>query len=432
MSLQRRLFSSTSLARQAPAAVPAGRYKRTKNASLGPVNVQRGDEATTFWKEKPGRKELGHLLARDVVKGQEGRLYLLEQADFSRLTSVVGIQKRMEYDFSFTSSPATVILHNTLQLLSLLPSNPPTPSPAYLIQGPAGIGKSYALLQASLKSLQTGWIVLYLPECFKTINSTSSYVYSPSKSIYLQPSLCQTLLRQLYGANQKALHEIPLDPKAAVVEGEKKETLGSLLKEQLRERAVMEDMSSALLEEEQEDPKALQPGEVLHRTMEVLSSQTQFPVLLALDGVNAIYKASKYVDPEDKPIDSWGLEVPRLLLDYLSGTRSFKRGVVLSSTSAHPTEFLSPIFPSSSTSSSPPTLRFRNITQKYYYELAKNLIPVVLKERLGESEARGVFEMWEALRGVRGATDELFLEKLMESDGNVKMFDRSLRDSLGL
>lgn len=46
-------------------------------------------------------------------------------------------------------------------------------------------------------------------------------------------------------------------------------------------------------------------------------------MLLAIDEFEALYSDSKYKTPAFHTIKAWHLSMPRLLLDYVSGKKSF-------------------------------------------------------------------------------------------------------------
>ncbi len=59
----------------------------------------------------------------------------------------------------------------------------------------------------------------------------------------------------------------------------------------------------------------------------------RFPVLVAVDELQAIYRRSEYRDPHFIKIQSYHLAFPRILLEFASGMRSFERGAFLGSLS---------------------------------------------------------------------------------------------------
>ena len=51
----------------------------------------------------------------------------------------------------------------------------------------------------------------------------------------------------------------------------------------------------------------------------------RYPFLLAVDDFQALFSKSAYKSPHFETIKSWHLSMPRLLLDYFSGKRTFVR-----------------------------------------------------------------------------------------------------------
>jgi len=49
----------------------------------------------------------------------------------------------------------------------------------------------------------------------------------------------------------------------------------------------------------------------------------RYPVLLAVDQLQALYGKTSYRDQHFVPIHSYHLSMPRLILEYASGVRSF-------------------------------------------------------------------------------------------------------------
>ena len=55
---------------------------------------------------------------------------------------------------------------------------------------------------------------------------------------------------------------------------------------------------------------------------------SSYPVLVAVDDFQALFCRTAYRDPHYKPIASYHLQVPRLLLEITSGRRSFVNKVL--------------------------------------------------------------------------------------------------------
>jgi len=66
-------------------------------------------------------------------------------------------------------------------------------------------------------------------------------------------------------------------------------------------------------------------------------------VLLAVDEFQALYRRSKYKDPHYYNILSYHLSVPRLILEFANGYRSFKRGALVGALSNSDPRFAAPL-----------------------------------------------------------------------------------------
>jgi small subunit ribosomal protein S29 len=63
----------------------------------------------------------------------------------------------------------------------------------------------------------------------------------------------------------------------------------------------------------------------VQRSRLLLKVFTRYPVLLAIDDFQALYCRTSYKDPRFSAIKSYHLSMPRLLLEYAGGKRSFVR-----------------------------------------------------------------------------------------------------------
>jgi small subunit ribosomal protein S29 len=57
--------------------------------------------------------------------------------------------------------------------------------------------------------------------------------------------------------------------------------------------------------------------------MDVLAAQTEVPVLLAIDEVQALFSRSEVRTPDYKVLESYHLSTPKLALDFITGKKSF-------------------------------------------------------------------------------------------------------------
>jgi small subunit ribosomal protein S29 len=164
------------------------------------------------------------------------------------------------------------------------------------------------------------------------------------------------------------------------------------------------------------------------------------PVLLAIDDFQALFKRSKYRDPQFREIESYHLSLPRLILEYANATRRFKRGAVVGAIGSEETRLdtsleLAEALGISSPAHSPYSRRI-----KEYIHYTNGLEPFEVHPRLSIREAAAVFDFYKqqgALHSGRSShythplilvltrealTDETFLAKYTESDGNARDF----------
>lgn len=165
----------------------------------------------------------------------------------------------------------------------------------YLI-GQQGSGRSTALLQIVDQALSTGWIVIYLPCATSYINSSSPISYDPESRTFLQPALSRSVLQSIIRSNE-ALKNITVDDQ------------------------TLNNHANALLDQ----PHGLSK-------FFALLEQADAPVLLAVDSAQSLFRTSDYLLPDSVSgsIDSFALEVPRVLLEYITGQKSFKGLCLLS------------------------------------------------------------------------------------------------------
>jgi small subunit ribosomal protein S29 len=71
------------------------------------------------------------------------------------------------------------------------------------------------------------------------------------------------------------------------------------------------------------DPYSAQ--EVFEIFLEEIGNNQEYPVLLAVDEVNAFYTDSGYRDVDDNLLEANRLSLPRAILEYFSGKKDFVR-----------------------------------------------------------------------------------------------------------
>jgi len=293
--------------------------------------------------------------------------------------------------------------------------------------GPPGCGKSFLLLQTVEYATHNDWIVLYVPRAISLVNSSSPYTYDARTRTFVQPSFSYELLRRFSSVNSGALQQIS-SQEELILEGQtipSGTSLSQLVNTGLENKELAPIVLSALMTE--------------------LSLQSTYPVLLAVDDIQALYCYSTYRDPHFRNIMPQHLSIPRMILEYASGKKSFARGAFFGAESTSHTGFQMPLELSEALG-----LPFKRPVGPYttrvpaFVEYAQGLRNFPVPAQLSIKEAASLFEVWmddKALHSgeVRGENgelqsvpnDDLFMSKYCEAGGNARSFVwRSLLSTL--
>ncbi|KAI0045817.1 hypothetical protein FA95DRAFT_1560786 [Auriscalpium vulgare] len=322
---------------------------------------------------------------------------------------IFGVPRNVLVDFRILSKPASVVRDITVKLAGKLQraSQQSSEDNRIVLAGTRGSGKSYLLLQAVEYAASAGWMVLYIPRAINLVNSTSAYTYDPRTQTYQQPVFAYQTLQRFLTVNATALGKLSI---SSPVEIERRETLpvGTPLKDLidvgLKDQSVAPTVLEALLAE--------------------LGRQQKYPVLLAIDDFQALFSKSTYRDPHFAHIKAWHLSMPRLLLQYASGQKTFARGAVIGALSSSNTTF-----------ALTEDLRYALGLQPYMHpspyakvvpELAaytRGISTWKIPERLTVDEAAALFEVWNKDKSLHThVPDEFFMAKYSESGGNARDF----------
>ncbi|GAA5930504.1 hypothetical protein JCM1841_006561 [Sporobolomyces salmonicolor] len=328
----------------------------------------------------------------------------------------LSVPSSTQKEHAFTSKPATVVRNATLKITSVLDAGRTASSKEsrHILDGGAGTGKSTLLLQAVSYAATTGWVVLYLPSATPLVNSSTPHLYSSARHLFDQPVLSASLLTKFSTANKAAFKALKTTQEWAF--GERKVAQGKPLEELCKVAGGDEKIVTSVFE----------------AVMEELTVQKERPVLLAIDDAQSLFAPSAYVDPTYQAIETFSLIVPRMLLEFVSGQRTFATGSVLlsaSSLSAHSslamTDFLSPP-PASALPSAYDRARLASYPT-YASILAAGVQKLPVPARLDRTEAVGIVQLLQGWRGVREkVSDPSFLERLVAADGNPREFAKAL------
>jgi len=275
------------------------------------------------------------------------------------------------------------------------------------LTGKPGSGKSHVLLQAVNYCSANDWIVLYVPRAIEWVNSSSPYSYDAGTQTFLQPTIASDVLRQLTTVNAPSFQSLVTDSEINI------EKVGTI-----PANTNMDQLAQVGIKDPNVAPK------VLSVLLEELGKQTKYPVLLAVDDVQALYCTSKYRDPQFNFIKGFNLSMPRLILEYASGMKSFARGAVLGALSTADTTFRTsvPLIEALKITSDRPVSAY----EKRSADLAlysKGLRSIPVPERLEVNEAASLFEVWNENKALHTVpTDHFFLSAYSQTSGNPREF----------
>lgn len=314
----------------------------------------------------------------------------------------------MLLEFRILSKPCSVIRNVTVQTAELLDEAKGKSSldTRVVLSGRAGCGKSFLMLQLVEHCVMNDWIVIYIPRAVKLVDSTTPYEYDLRTQTYLQPAFSFQTLRRLQAANHTKLSALTTQKKHVF---EKREVpLGTNLTDLIG--VAMKEPSLAAL--------------ILETVMSELSTQTKSPVLFAVDDFQALYCQTAYRDPHFVPIRPYHLSVPRMIMDYASGKRSFAKGAFVGAITNSDTVYKLPLELKDALGL--PHEHFKSPYDKRsrpLMEYTTGLRPIHVPEQLSVNEAASLFEIWKDDKALTASMyDEVFLSKYTESSGNARDF----------
>lgn len=354
-----------------------------------------------------------------------------------------GMPRELQRKQSLQPRPRSMVRSVTLELVRLL-DQANDAVPRHLLIGEPGCGKSTYLMQAVAHAIESKWAVLYVPRAIDLINSSAPYTYSPALATYLQPSLALSLLQALLSVNADVLPRIQGE---AVQLDESLSFPAHTPLDQVIKAAVKETVS----------PLAQQRA--LEHVLRTLMTQAEVPFLAAVDDVQALFRESLYRDPDYVPLQAFELAVPRALLSLVvAAPRSARRGAVLAAmSSAHadvppsaelltalrrsamqpnaqvPWERLFATVSCRSAATRVPEPHAYTPLQNTHlaHATASGFVPMDVGRPLDRAEAASLLQLMHREQSIWTVpNDEALIAKLVESDGNMKAFERSWRTTL--
>lgn len=358
-----------------------------------------------------------------------------------------GLPQEMARRHALQPRPRSVVRKASVALIERLERAAKDGGARELLVGEPGCGKSTYLVQAVAHALSSGWAVVYVPRAITWVDSSSPYTYNAGLQTYLQPTIVDDLLTAMAQANRRVFDRIKTQ-RALVVDGNEVVASGATLAS-LVDRVLKEHSS----------PVTRQLA--LDLVWSTLAQQTEVPVLVAVDDVQVLFGETRYRDADFVPLHAFEMAVPRSLLNTFVAPAqgaSMKRGAVLATVSmshanyAAPPELLVALREATSgEAASVPWRRVKELftsptaptrvaephayTQMHEQHLANaraaQFALVDISERLSRPEAATLLDLLSRENMLWSApNDELFVEKLVESNGNIRAFEQGWRKSL--
>ncbi|PKI85758.1 Rsm23p [Malassezia vespertilionis] len=355
------------------------------------------------------------------------------------------IPRALERKQKLQPRPRSLVRDQSVTLIELLKQGKTQDAARHLLVGEPGCGKSTYLLQALAHALEDGWAVVYIPRTIDMVNSSSPYVYSSVLQTYLQPEITNALLTAIGKVNNEVLKKLksiaPL-----TVEGH----------ELFPKHTSLTTLVSKVLAEHT-NPLARQLA--LELVFNTLAQQTEVPVLVAIDDVQALFAPSQYRDADFTQLQSYELAVPRSLLSlFLTSKKGIQRGALLATVGMAHSEYPAPApllaavraassrrdaavpwarilqtfsSPTSPTRVEEPHAYTPMDAQHLQNATDAHFAPLDVGARLTRAEASSLLDLMRREQVLWSPpNDELFVSKLMESNGNICVFERSWRATL--
>ncbi|KAJ2615149.1 hypothetical protein H4S08_001382 [Coemansia sp. RSA 1365] len=256
-------------------------------------------------------------LSKETAKSENVNKILRLDKEFMESIGNDNFPGFLENDFKLFGKPALLYRGLTQRLVSqLYKGGRRASSKAIVLDGKAGIGKSAELLMLASIAASSGHIVIYAPKTTSWVNSTRPYAPDANNSgMFIQQDVTVELLRRIYSMSKGALEKVPLG---------KRVTVGRT--------TLADDQTLAdLVVYGYETPGLAHTA--LDQLLEIASTQTVVPVLIAVDDINTFWTDTLYRSQDDEVLPAHRLRLVDSLGGFFDRKKKLAKGLVIGATS---------------------------------------------------------------------------------------------------
>ncbi|KAJ2649648.1 hypothetical protein IWW40_002989 [Coemansia sp. RSA 1250] len=286
--------------------------KHVRSGTATSVNMA---NANPIYYEKQPKLHVEALNARTAITEHAGKIMQID----SNFLQGIGKEHYPGYlgnDFKLFGVPALLYRKCTQDLVDQFNAyKEQGPKRASVLNGKNGIGKSAELMKLASVAASSGCIVIYAHSTVSWVNSSRPYAPQSHSDQFTQLEITSGLLRSIDAVSRDALKKVPLGKAFAIGKRNLSEehTLADLVSFGIHTPALAHD--------------------VLEHFLDLASTQTQVPVLIAIDEVNTFWCSTLYRDQQDQILPAGRLRLIRSLLPFFEGQKSVAKGWVLGATS---------------------------------------------------------------------------------------------------
>ncbi|KAK9722714.1 hypothetical protein K7432_002473 [Basidiobolus ranarum] len=298
----------------APAKKKASSFTKKGKGPVGEketVSSSTGKRNELYY--KPSKEVNLKELPSEALDKHIGKVFALPEDVVEKLNTI-GYPTYIKDEFEYSSRQALLYRKETKELFSLLDESAKQPGQPIVISGERGVGKSALLLQAVARSINSGWIVIYVPAATEWVNGSKPFAKIEDGK-FSQPSLTSSILGQIKETNSKILAEIPMK-KSINIENYKVEegsSLNDLLDVGIKDQQVSQQVMESFLNE-------------------VRFNETT-PTLIAIDEINAFYTLADYNDVNGRLLPAQHLMLVKSFLNFFSQRKTLANGAIVGATS---------------------------------------------------------------------------------------------------